>query len=77
MTSDSTTWRNLTPPDRTEADRAQEAAAVALVRSGWRSLPVRHGDSLAQLWPAAARGSQGFAWRAAMAETVAGGGNRR
>jgi hypothetical protein len=36
-------------------------------------VPVVHGDSLAVLWPAAARGSTGFAWRAAMAETVAGG----
>jgi len=73
---DSTTWVNLPAADRTEADRAQEAAALALVRSGWRSVPVRHSDSLAALWPAAARGSQGFAWRAAMAETVAGGGRR-
>jgi hypothetical protein len=32
-----------------------------------------HGNALPALWPAAARGSQGFAWRAAMAETVAGG----
>jgi len=64
---------DLAPADRTEADRAQEAAALALVRSGWRSLSVAHGDSLPALWPAAARGSQGFAWRAAMAETVAGG----
>jgi uncharacterized protein (DUF58 family) len=70
---DSTTWVNLTPADRTEADRAQEAATLALVRSGWRSLPVAHGNGLPALWPAAARGSQGFAWRAAMAETVAGG----
>jgi len=70
---DSTTWVNLTPSDRTEADRAQEAATLALVRSGWRSLPVAHGNALQALWPAAARGSQGFAWRAAMAETVAGG----
>jgi hypothetical protein len=31
---------------------------------------VRHGDKLPGLWPQAARGSQGFAWRAAMAETV-------
>ncbi|HET6531143.1 MAG TPA: DUF58 domain-containing protein [Actinoplanes sp.] len=70
---DSTTWMNLLPGDRAEADRAQEAATLAMVRSGWRSVPVRHGDALPALWPAAARGSQGFAWRAAMAETVAGG----
>jgi hypothetical protein len=70
---DSTTWLNLTPGDREEADRAQHAAALALVRSGWRSVPVVRGNGLPALWPAAARGSQGFAWRAAMAETVAGG----
>jgi uncharacterized protein (DUF58 family) len=70
---DSTTWINLLPGDRAEADRAREAATLAMVRSGWRSVPVRHGDALPALWPAAARGSQGFAWRAAMAETVAGG----
>jgi len=67
---DSSTWVNMTPGDRTEADRAHAAAALALVRSGWRSVPVTHGDSLAALWPAASRGSQGFAYRAAMAETV-------
>jgi uncharacterized protein (DUF58 family) len=70
---DSTTWINLTAADRTEADRAHQAATLALVRSGWRAVPVGHGDTLPTLWPAAARGSQGFAWRAAMAETVAGG----
>jgi uncharacterized protein (DUF58 family) len=68
---DSSTWVNMTPGDRTEADRAHAATALALVRSGWRSVPVAHGDSLAALWPAAGRGSQGFAYRAAMAETVA------
>ena len=73
---DSSTWINLTPGDRAEADRAQEASTLALVRSGWRGLPVSHGNQLASLWPAAARGSQGFAWRAAMAETVAHGGRR-
>ena len=67
---DSSTWINMTPADRTEADRAHGATALALVRSGWRSVPVAHGDSLAALWPAAGRGSQGFAYRAAMAETV-------
>jgi hypothetical protein len=35
---------------------------------------VTHGDALPVLWPAAARGSTGSAWRAAMAETIAGGG---
>ncbi|MEU4217594.1 DUF58 domain-containing protein [Actinoplanes sp. NPDC026623] len=67
---DSATWVNMLPTDRTEADRAHGASALALIRSGWRSVPVAHGDSLAALWPAAGRGSQGFAYRAAMAETV-------
>jgi len=67
---DSSTWVNMTPADRTEGDRAHGATSLALVRSGWRSVPVAHGDSLAALWPAAGRGSQGFAYRAAMAETV-------
>ncbi|GAA3942351.1 DUF58 domain-containing protein [Actinoplanes auranticolor] len=67
---DSSTWVNMAPGERTEADRAHGATALALVRSGWRSVPVAHGDSLAALWPAAGRGSQGFAYRAAMAETV-------
>ncbi|BFU46039.1 DUF58 domain-containing protein [Krasilnikovia sp. MM14-A1004] len=70
---DSTTWSAMSEPDRAEADKAHAASALALVRSGWRSVPVAHGDTLPALWPAAARGSQGFAWRAAMAETVAGG----
>lgn len=67
---DSSTWVNMLATDRTEADRAHGASALALIRSGWRSVPVAHGDSLAALWPAAGRGSQGFAYRAAMAETV-------
>jgi uncharacterized protein (DUF58 family) len=70
---DSTTWLNLPPQARAEADRAHTAAALALLRTGWRVVGVEHGNKLAPLWPQAARGSQGFAWRAALAETVAGG----
>lgn len=69
---DSSTWVTMTPTDRQEADRQHAATSLALVRSGWRSMPVKHGDSLAALWPATGRGSQGFAYRAPMAETVAG-----
>jgi uncharacterized protein (DUF58 family) len=72
---DSSTWVNLPAAARTEADRTHAASALALLNGGWRAVPVTHGDALAALWPQAARGSQGFAWRAAMAETVAG--NRR
>jgi uncharacterized protein (DUF58 family) len=70
---DSSTWVTMGPGERQEADRAHSAAALALVQSGWRSVPVTHGAVLPQLWPAAARGSTGSAWRAAMAETIAGG----
>jgi len=69
---DSSTWINLSTGDRKDADREHAAAALALIRSGWRSVPVVHGDTLPTLWPAASRGSQGFAYRAAMAETVSG-----
>ncbi|MFF0655429.1 MULTISPECIES: DUF58 domain-containing protein [Micromonospora] len=70
---DSNTWLNLPPNARTEAERAHGAAALALLQSGWRVIGVEHGTRLPMLWPQAGRGSQGFALRAAMAETVAGG----
>jgi uncharacterized protein (DUF58 family) len=69
---DSSTWLTLPPAARAEADADHEAGAVALLRGGWRLVGVQHGASLPALWPQAARGSQGFAFRAAMAETVAG-----
>ena len=67
---DSTTWLNLPTVAREEADLAHGTAALSLLRTGWRVVGVGHGDKLPALWPQAARGSQGFAWRAAMAETV-------
>nr|MDT0662066.1 DUF58 domain-containing protein [Micromonospora sp. DSM 115978] len=70
---DSSTWLNLPPTTRAEADHAHGAAALALLQAGWRVVGVDHGSKLPALWPQAARGSQGFAWRAALAETVAGG----
>ncbi|HET8658601.1 MAG TPA: DUF58 domain-containing protein [Micromonosporaceae bacterium] len=70
---DATTWLSLPTSAREEADRAHSAAALGLLRSGWRVVGADHSAKLPALWPQAARGSQGFAWRAAMAETVAGG----
>jgi hypothetical protein len=70
---DSSTWLNLPPPARADADRDNDATALAMVKSGWRVVGVSHGAKLQALWPQAARGSQGFTWRAALAETVAGG----
>jgi uncharacterized protein (DUF58 family) len=70
---DSTTWLNLPAPVREDADRDHEAAAMAMLKSGWRVVGVSHGSKLQGLWPQAARGSQGFTWRATLAETVAGG----
>jgi uncharacterized protein (DUF58 family) len=70
---DSSTWLNLMPTTREQADRDHAAAALALLERGWRVVSVAHGAKLPVLWPQAGRGSQGFAWRATMAETVAGG----
>ncbi|MEU8261300.1 DUF58 domain-containing protein [Micromonospora sp. NPDC048999] len=70
---DSNTWLNLPPKARAEAEHAHGAAALTLLQSGWRVIGVEHGNRLPVLWPQAARGSQGFALRAALAETVAGG----
>lgn len=68
---DSSTWVPSSG-SAPETDREHAAASLALVRSGWKSVPVTHGDTLPALWPSVARGSQGFAYRAAMAETVGG-----
>ncbi|MGC4895882.1 DUF58 domain-containing protein [Micromonospora sp. DT31] len=70
---DSNTWLNLPAKARAEAEQAHGAAALTLLQSGWRVIGVAHGNRLPMLWPQAGRGSQGFALRAAMAETVAGG----
>ena len=62
-----------TPRRRGPVDR--QYIAIDLHRR--RSVIVRmtkDGDKLDTVWPAAARGSQGFAMRAAMAETVSPGG---
>jgi uncharacterized protein (DUF58 family) len=73
MLIDSTTWLNLPTAAREQADAAHGTAGLGLLRNGWRVLEVAHGTQLATLWPQAGRGVQGFAWRAAMAETVSGG----
>ncbi|SCL18341.1 Uncharacterized conserved protein, DUF58 family, contains vWF domain [Micromonospora pallida] len=70
---DSSSWLNLPERARAEAQQAHGSAALALLQSGWRVIGVEHGSQLPALWPQAARGSQGFAMRAALAETVAGG----
>lgn len=70
---DATTWLHLPENQRAGATRAYHGAALTLVRGGWRVVGVEHGARLPALWPQAARGTQGFAYRAALAETVAGG----
>src|SRR4051812_31468165 len=59
------TWLTLPEPDRAEADRVHAANALALMHSGWRLVGAAHGVALPGLWPQVARGSEGFAWRAA------------
>jgi uncharacterized protein (DUF58 family) len=73
---DSQSWLNVPAEVRAEAEREHAAAALGLLQSGWRVVGVKHGDLLPSLWPQAARGQQGFALRAAMAETVTMGGGR-
>jgi uncharacterized protein (DUF58 family) len=73
---DTHSWLNLSPAAKAEADKEHIAANLALMQSGWRVVAVKHGDRLSALWPQAARGQQGFALRAAMAETVTIGGGR-
>jgi len=73
---DTHSWLNLPEAARAEADKEHAAAILALLQSGWRVVGVKHGDPLTALWPRAARGAQGFALRAAMAETVSMGNSR-
>ncbi len=69
---DPATWLNLAELARAQTNANHEAAALTLLRNGWRVVNVEHGDKLNALWPTAAtRGSQGFTQRAALAETVA------
>ncbi|MEV0394334.1 DUF58 domain-containing protein [Polymorphospora rubra] len=70
---DTSTWLDLPPEIRADADQAHGQAALALLRSGWRVVGATREEQLPALWPQVGRGSQGFAWRATMAETVAGG----
>jgi uncharacterized protein (DUF58 family) len=69
----STTWLNLSTAAREAADEAHAVAGLSLLRTGWRVIDAPHGSSLASLWPQVGRGSQSFAWRATLAETVSGG----
>jgi len=73
LTINSATWTNLATTAQEEADTAYAGAGLNLLQGGWRVIEVRHGAKLSALWPQVGRGSQGFAWRAAMAETVSGG----
>ncbi|MFD0555775.1 uncharacterized protein (DUF58 family) [Stackebrandtia endophytica] len=70
---DSSTWMQLPEEARTEADQAFQRTMLALLRAGWRVIPIRFGDRLDHLWRSLATGPQGFSSRAAMAETVSGG----
>jgi uncharacterized protein (DUF58 family) len=67
------TWLSLPTAAREQADTAHSTAGLGLLHSGWRVIEVAHGTKLVTLWPQVGRGSQGFALRAALAETVAGG----
>jgi uncharacterized protein (DUF58 family) len=74
---DTSTWLNLPAEARAEADRQRAATALGLLHLGWRVVGAEHGAKLAALWPHAGRGSAGFAWRAALAETALPTGGSR
>jgi len=69
----SSSWLNLSTTARDDADAAHTTSGLGLLRGGWRVIDVPHGTRLATLWPQVGRASQGFTFRAAMAETIAGG----
>lgn len=69
----SASWLDAPAESRAQADRVHRAAVGTLMSAGWRVIGVSHGAKLESLWPQAARGAQGFALRAALAETVSGG----
>jgi uncharacterized protein (DUF58 family) len=54
---DVTTWRSAKTP-RAVLDPDLEGSASILRAAGWRVITARNGDSLPDLWPAAARGGQ-------------------
>jgi uncharacterized protein (DUF58 family) len=74
---DTSTWLNLPSDARAEADRQRAATALGMLHTGWRVVGAEHGAKLAALWPHAGRGSAGFAWRAALAETALPTGGSR
>jgi hypothetical protein len=67
---DPATWLTLPDDVRTQTTADHDRTTGTLLRSGWRVVSIRHGDTLAARWPQAARGARSFAWRAPMAETV-------
>ena len=71
---DSSTWLSLPPRGRAEADAAYDGTAEILLRSGWRVVRARHGDSLPQLWPAAGNRPGSGPARASQLISQPGGG---
>lgn len=70
---DTASWREGPSTTAVAEDPAHQAAALALAHSGWRVVGISRDADLAALWPHVTQGTQGFAWRAALADTIAGG----
>jgi uncharacterized protein (DUF58 family) len=70
---DSTTWLQLPPAQRAAAAHVHETSALVLLRAGWRVVGTSRDTNLATLWHQVGRDNQGFASRAALAETVSPG----
>lgn len=57
---DTESWIRRAAPARTAAQDRHAASAALLAGAGWRVLPIRHGTTLASLWPLAGqRGGSG------------------
>ncbi|HTW20725.1 MAG TPA: DUF58 domain-containing protein [Mycobacteriales bacterium] len=69
---DADTWITQSPAAAEASAAAHRKACELLTLSGWRTIDVRRGDSLAQLWPQAGRGSvEAFSNRIATATATA------
>jgi uncharacterized protein (DUF58 family) len=55
---DTASWTALGPRAKAETEAAMESGAAVLRAAGWRVIVVRHGMTLASLWPQVAVGRQ-------------------
>jgi uncharacterized protein (DUF58 family) len=67
---DTASWTTLAPRSAAAMREAHQQSCDVLAATGWRVVPVRAGDSLAELWPAAGAGLAAAAARRTAVEAV-------